>query len=161
LVLRSYSLLSILAFTYILISVGGKIKWLLEDLITHSTVLSEFWNTKAMNSIVMSLLSLIVGLTFCIPLRNLYLTDLADQEDKIVEEISRQGLQNENKVYFSINVDWLLVFYFSVLNISFLLSFSYCSATVIDFMREELNQQFTIPDNQNKVGAVPPKYLNV
>ena len=109
----------------------------------------------------MSLLSLIVGLTFCIPLRNLYLTDLADQEDKIVEEISRQGLQNENKVYFSINVDWLLVFYFSVLNISFLLSFSYCSATVIDFMREELNQQFTIPDNQNKVGAVPPKYLNV
>ena len=161
LVLIIQSLLSIVVFIHVLIRVGGNIKWLLEKLITYLPVSLKRCENKTLNSIVMSLLFLVLGLTLCIPLRNLYLTGLADQEDKIVAEISRQVIENDINVYLSINVDWLLVFYFSFLNIGFLLSFSYCSATVIDLMREELKQEFTI-DNQDEIMTVPPcKYFNV
>lgn len=144
-----HSVLVVSVVIYFYVCVGGKIKLLVESLITSSPILRKRWHNKAPSSMLMSSLLLIFGLTLCIPLRNQYLIGLVDQEDQIIEQISYQVIQNNTTVYYCINLDWLLVFHFSFLNIGFLLSFSYFFAAVI----EQLKQKY-MTENQNELAIV-------
>ena len=141
-----HSVLSVSVVIYLYVRVGGKIKLFVENLITSLPISRERGDSKTLYSMVMSSLFLILGLTLCIPLRNLYLTGLVHQEDQIIEQISHQVIQNKTTVYYCINLDWFLVFHFSSLNMGFLLSFSYFFATAI----EELKQKFMI-ENQKEL----------
>ena len=155
-----HSLLAIFVFGYFVQSIGGKIKQLLENRTASETVSPKFGNNKVRN-LLASLIFIILGLCLCIPLRYLYSINFNDQVERIVGEISRQVVQKETNVYLFINVDWVLVLYYSFLNVGFLLSFSYCSATLIELIQEELFQKFTIGDNQNDNEIVPAKYFIV
>ena len=155
-----HSLLAIFVFAYFVYSIGGKIKQLLENRTASATVSSKFGNNKVRN-LLASLIFIILGLCLSLPLRYLYLTNFNDQVENIVGEISHQVGQKETNVYLFINVDWVLVLYFSFLNVGFLLSFSYCSATLIELIQEELIQKITFSDNQNDNEIVPAKYFIV
>ena len=149
-----HSVLSVSVVIYFYVRVGGKIKLFVENLITSLPISRERGDSKMLYSMVMSSLFLILGLTLCIPLRNLYLTGLVHQEDQIIEQISHQVIQNKTTVYYCINLDWFLVFHFSSLNMGFLLSFSYFFATAI----EELKQKFMI-ENQKELIIVWLKHI--
>ena len=142
-----HSVLSVSVVIFFSVQVGGKIKLLVENLFTSLPILRKHYSNKAPNSMVMSLLFLILGLILRIPLWNLYLIGLADQEEQILEKISHQAiLRNNTSVYYFINMDWLLVLHFSSVNISFLLSFSYFFTTVIEefkqrYMSLQMNSQ--------------------
>jgi hypothetical protein len=158
LVVMIHSLLAISVFLYFIYSIGGKIKQLVENNKAASTVSTKCGKDKIRN-LIAPLILIFLGFCLCIPLRHLYLTNLNDQAENMVGEVSRRVIQNDTNVYLFMNVDWLLVAYYSFLNIGFLLSFSYCTAVIIELIQEELIQKYT--QNEKEFEIVPSEYFIV
>lgn len=155
-----HSLLSVLIFLHFIITVGQKIKSLLENVTTSPLFSTKGCESKALESMVMSFFFFALGITVCMLLRGLYLSSLAHQEGKIVEEVSRQVLHKQNNLYGSISVDWPVVLYSSFINTVFLLTFSWPFAILNEFVQQEIKQQLALNKNESEKTA-SAKYMNV